>query len=136
MGFMGTGMKLRFAAVLFAAGALAGISAVALPQAAQAETLDAKTAKAFRRIAIAPDQTDAWVQTYEQFLRDRNEQITRVLDRSDEAKRRAMARKRANQAAKRSVWAMRSVLSEEQLRHYSVYLELANELFLREAGLR
>ena len=113
-----------------------GASLAVVPVDARAETLDARTAKAFRRIAIAPEQTEAWVQTYEQFLRDRNEQITRALDRAEKDNVPGLARRRANQAAKRSVWAMRSVLSEEQLKHYAAYLELANELFLREAGLR
>ena len=47
-----------------------------------------------------------------------------------------MAKKRARRAANKSVKKMRAVLTEQQLKYYEEYLDLVNQIFLREAGLR
>ncbi len=46
------------------------------------------------------------------------------------------AKKAARRAARKSVKEMADVLTDLQLKYYEEYLEVANKLFLREAGLR
>ena len=93
-------------------------------------------AKAFRKIGVGPEQTEAYAILYEKFLSSRNSQIRRVLNSSSGEELPVKVKKKARRAAKKSVKQMAAVLTEQQLEYYEAYLEVANKLFLREAGLR
>ena len=62
--------------------------------------------------------------------------VRRVLAGTSGEQVPVMAKKKVRRAAKKSVKQMRAVLTEHQLVYYEEYLELANRIFLREAGLR
>ena len=100
-----------------------------------AESLDRRTQKAFSRIGIGPDQAEQYSEIFEQFLKKRNSYVRRVLNRQSEGTP-VKARKAANRAAKWSVKEMRKVLDEDQMKYYEEYVELANRVFVRDAGLR
>ena len=103
---------------------------------AAADNLQQEAAKVFRKIGIGPEQSEGYTRLYEQFLRNRNMQVRRVLNSRSGEEVPVMARKRVRRAASKSVKQMRAVLTEQQIRYYEEYLELANKIFLREAGLR
>ena len=103
---------------------------------AQSGSVDADARRAFRKIGIGPEQAEAYAQLYDEFLRSRNMQMRRVLNSHSGEELPVIARKRARRAAKKSVKQMRAVLTEDQLEYYEAYLELNNQIFLREAGLR
>lgn len=105
-------------------------------RAALGGSLESDARRAFRKIGIGPEQADAYAQLYEEFLRSRNMQMRRVLNSRSGEELPVIAKKRARRAAKKSVKQMREVLTEEQIEYYEAYLELDNQLFLREAGLR
>ena len=100
------------------------------------DSLVVKANKAFRKIGVGPDQAEAYAKLYEEFLRSRNMQVRRVINSRTGEEVPVMAKKRARRAAKKSVKSMRAVLTEQQCKDYAEYLELANEVFLRDAGLR
>ena len=102
----------------------------------QAATLDEQVAKAFSKIGIGPEQAEAISQQHEVFLKRRNMQMRRVLNSRSGEEVSVMAKKKARLTAKRAVKKMQGILSELQIRYYAEYLELANEQFLRDAGLR
>ena len=100
------------------------------------DSLDVEAGKAFRKIGIGPNQAEAYAKLYEDFLRSRNMQVRRVINSRSGEEVPVMAKKRARRAANKSVKNMRAVLTEQQLKYYAEYLELANKIFLRDAGLR
>ena len=102
----------------------------------QAATLDEQVAKAFSKIGIGPEQAEAFSQQHEVFLKRRNMQMRRVLNSRSGEEVSVMAKKKARLTAKRAVKKMQGIISELQIRYYAEYLELANEQFLRDAGLR
>ena len=103
---------------------------------AQAASLEAKAAKTFRKIGVGPEQTEAYAELYEKFLKSRNSQVRRALKNAQGEQVSVMAKKKARRAAKQSVKNMGVVLTELQLKYYEQYLEVTNQIFLREAGLR
>ena len=103
---------------------------------ARSGTLDSDARRAFRKIGIGPEQAEPYAALYEEFLRNRNMQMRRVLNSRSGEEVPVMARKRARRAAKKSVKQMREVLTEQQLEYYEAYLEIETKIFLREAGLR
>ena len=102
-----------------------------------ADSLAQKVNKAFSKIGIGPEQAEAYSLLYDEFLKSRNMAIRRVLKNEAGESVAVLARKRIKRAAKKSVRKMKSkkVLTEQQLKFYAQYLDLANQLFLREAGL-
>jgi len=106
------------------------------PAPSQAASLDWEAQKVFRKIGIGPDQAEDYARLYEQFLSYRASQIRRVMNSHTGEELPVMVKKKARRAAKKSVKQMRAVLSEQQLQFYEQYLELANRIFLRDAGLR
>ena len=103
---------------------------------ALADNLQQEAGKVFRKIGIGPEQSEAYSRLYEQFLKQRNMQVRRVLNSRSGDEVPVMARKRVRRAANKSVKDMEAVLTEQQLKYYAEYLELANKIFLRDAGLR
>lgn len=103
---------------------------------AQAASLETKAAKTFRKIGVGPEQTEAYAELYEKFLKSRNSQVRRVLKNAQGEQVSVMAKKKARRAARQSVKKMDTVLTELQLKYYAQYLEITNQIFLREAGLR
>ena len=103
---------------------------------ALAGKLEEQANSALRKIGIGPNQAEAYAQLYEAFLRNRNSQIRRVLNSRSGEEVSVVARKRAQRAARKSVKQMRAVLSDHQLEYYEEYLKYANQIFLRDAGLR
>ena len=110
------------------------VSFSAIP--AAADNLQKEAAKVFRKIGIGPEQSESYAQLYEVFLKNRNMQVRRVLNTRSGEEVPVMARKRVRRAAKKSVKQMHAVLTEQQIKYYEEYLELANQIFLRDAGLR
>lgn len=102
----------------------------------QAATLDDQVAKAFSKIGIGPEQAEAFSQQHEAFLKARNMQMRRVLNSHSGEEVSVVAKKKARLSAKRAVKKMRGILSDLQMKYYAEYLALANEQFLRDAGLR
>lgn len=100
------------------------------------DKLEREVGKAFSRIGIGPHQTEAYSVLYEKFLKKRNAAMRKVRNRSSGEEVGVKAKKAARRAAKKSVKEMADVLTELQLKYYEEYLEAANKLFLREAGLR
>ncbi len=100
--------------------------------------LDVQAGKMFRKIGIGPQQAEPYAVLYEEFLKSRNSQVRRAMKNASGEDANVMAKKRARRAAKKSVKKMRkrAVLTEHQLEYYEQYLELANKVFLRDAGLR
>ncbi len=92
--------------------------------------------KTFSKIGIGPEQIDRYTQLYDDFLRARNQAVRRVLNSNSGESVPVLVRKRVGRVAKKSVKQMSDVLTEQQLKYYEQYLELANKLFLRESGLR
>ena len=109
---------------------------LSLGLAAHADRLERDVNKALSRIGVAPEQVEAFQLVYNDFLQNRNMQVRRVLNSRRGEELPVMVRKRVNRAARKSVKAMREVLDSQQLEYYERYLELANELFIRDAGLR
>jgi hypothetical protein len=103
---------------------------------AQAASVETKAAKTFRKIGVGPEQTEAYAELYEKFLKSRNSQVRRVLKNAQGEQVSVMAKKKARRAANQSVKKMGAVLTELQLKYYAQYLEITNQIFLREAGLR
>ncbi len=103
---------------------------------ARSGTLESDARRAFRKIGIGPEQAEPYAVLYEEFLRNRNMQMRRVLNSRSGEELPVIARKRARRAAKKSVKQMREVLTEQQLEYYEAYLEIETKIFLREAGLR
>ncbi|MEM7096707.1 MAG: hypothetical protein AAF541_00495 [Pseudomonadota bacterium] len=101
-----------------------------------ASKLEQEAAKIFRKIGIGPEQSEAYVTLYEEFLKSRNMQVRRVINSRSGEELVVMAKKRSRRAANQSVKKMRSVLTDQQLKYYKEYLDLVNEIFLRDAGLR
>jgi hypothetical protein len=100
------------------------------------DTLDNKAAKAFGKIGLGPEQAEAFSTVHESFLKKRNMQMRRVLNSRSGEEVNVVAKKKARLSAKRAVKDMQGVLTDLQLKYYAEYLELANEVFLRDAGLR
>jgi len=111
------------------------LSALAV-QTLEAASLDREAAKAFRKIGISAEQADAYSKLYDDFLRSRASQVRREMKNRTGSELPVMAKKKAQRAARKSVKKMRAVLSELQLKYYEEYLDLANQIFLRDAGLR
>jgi hypothetical protein len=99
-------------------------------------SLDYEAGKMFRKIGISSEQAEPYALVYEKFLKSRNSQVRRALNNSTGGDQPVMAKKRARRAAKKSVKKMGAVLTEHQLEYYEQYLDLANKVFLRDAGLR
>lgn len=99
-------------------------------------SLDYEAEKMFSKIGIGPEQAEPYAVLYEEFLRSRNSQVRRVLKNATGEDSNVMAKKRARRAAKKSVKNMEAVLTDLQIEYYEQYLELANKVFLRDAGLR
>lgn len=97
---------------------------------------EAEANRAYRKIGVGPEQADAYARVYEEFLRSRNMQIRRLLNSRTGEEVPVLARKRVRRAARKSVKKMAAVLTEHQLVYYEEFLEKANEIYLREAGLR
>ncbi len=104
--------------------------------AVQAGSLEQDAFKVYRKIGVGPTQTEPFTQLYEEFVRYRNGQMRRVLNSRTGEEVSVVAKKKARRAAKKSVKKMRAVLSEEQLVYYAEYLELDNQIYLRNNGLR
>ena len=103
---------------------------------AHAGSLEQEASKAFRKIGIGPNQTDRFTVLYDEFLKNRNMQIRRMLNGNSGQEANVLAKKRVRRSAKKSVKQMAEVLDEDQLKYYAEYLEAANKVFLRDAGLR
>ncbi len=112
------------------------LALVVCAEIAHADKLAQEVNSAFRKIGVGPEQIEPYTQLYEKFLLDRNMQVRRVMNNRMGEQLTVLARKRSARAARKSVKQMRVVLTDDQLKYYEEYLELANKLFIREAGLR
>lgn len=121
-----------FSLALLTGGLFATISPTLL-YASSALERDAN--KAFRKIGVSEAQMQAYTIVFEAFLRNRNQAIRRVLNSNTGDAVPVLAKKRARRAARKSVKNMRAVLNEDQIPYYEAYLEAANKVFLRNAGL-
>ena len=99
-------------------------------------SLENEAAKAFRKIGVGPEQTLRYADLYEKFLKRRNSNVRRTIYKYYGEELPIQARKAARRAARKSVKDMAEVLTPLQLEYYETYLELANKMFLRDAGLR
>ena len=103
---------------------------------AMAKSLESRAGKAFSRIGLGQAQSEPYSVVYEKFLKRRNSNLRRMLNRNAGEAVAVLAKKTVRRAAKKSVKNMAGVLTPLQLKYYAEYLELANELFLRVSGLR
>lgn len=117
-------------------GGLLCVSFVLGASPAHGASLDVEAGKMFRKIGIGPEQAEPYAVLYEEFLKSRNAQVRRALKNASGEDANVMAKKRCRRAAKKSLKKMGAVLTEHQLEYYEQYLELANKVFLRDAGLR
>ena len=101
-----------------------------------ADSLDSQLLKAYRKIGVGPDQTEAYAVAYEKFLKKRNAYVRRALHRASGEEVPVKTKKAAARAARGSMKVMRKVLSEHQLEYFEQYVKLSNKQFLRDAGLR
>ena len=129
-------MRAIVKAVVNKLNALVLIGGLTLAMIATAASLENEAAKAFRKIGVGPEQTLRYADLYEKFLKRRNSNVRRAMNKYYGEELPIQARKAARRAARKSVKDMTEVLTPLQLEYYETYLELANKVFLRDAGLR
>ena len=100
------------------------------------ESLERRASKAFSRIGVGAEQAEMYSLEFEKFLKRRNSNVRRVLNKAFGEEVPVKARKAADRAARWSVKRMKKVLQEDKIPYYEEYLGLSNRVFLREAGLR
>ena len=112
------------------------VAALLLTTVASASNLETQAARTFSKMGIGPEQTLKYTELFEKFLKKRNSNVRRAMNKYYGEELPIQARKAARRAARKSLKDMAEVLTPLQLQYYEEYLDLANKIFLREAGLR